>query len=453
MSGKGGKGKGTKLPAWAVNWLKAAKEGNTEALSRISKDEKWTVDETDGAGRTALHFAAHEGKLDAVKLLVEELKAGLNIEDGSGSTPLLLAVRQNHFPVVQFLVKSKATANIVTLNGVTPLHYAAENDNQEMMKFLLENGARLPDYLKLKSKDGDMMAIEDKALGSPLHWAAGSNSTTIMEMLLERDVPIDLRDRNGLTPLHMAASAGNSDAVRLLLAKGANHTLYLQGGATALHLAAEFGFSGVVEALLDAGAPILKDNGMDTPWMLAKAQKRDNILDLFRAKRNWSDEEDKDADFSDKSQSRVQELKDAGNKLFYQKKYRPAMAKYKLALELDRTNHVLYSNVSGCYFCLGEYESALQEAEKCIAFEKNWPKGYYRQAMAELRMGQFDECEKSLEAGFKIDENDKNLKEAKVKLAEARKAAEEKEKEQERKKEKEKHKSHKPWTSHFQILT
>ena len=48
-------------------------------------------------------------------------------------------------------------------------------------------------------------------------------------MLLDRQVPIDLRDRNGLTPLHMAASAGNSDAVALFLAKGANHALYLQG--------------------------------------------------------------------------------------------------------------------------------------------------------------------------------------------------------------------------------
>ena len=76
-----------------------------------------------------------------------------------------------------------------------------------------------------------------------------------------------------------------------------------------MHLASEFGYSGVVELLLDAGAQILKDNEMDTPWILAKRQKRDVILDLFRAKRDWSDEADKDADFADKSQTRIQTLK------------------------------------------------------------------------------------------------------------------------------------------------
>ena len=48
-------------------------------------------------------------------------------------------------------------------------------------------------------------------------------------MLLDREVPVDLRDRNGLTPLHMAASAGHSESVKVLLEKNANVNLYLQG--------------------------------------------------------------------------------------------------------------------------------------------------------------------------------------------------------------------------------
>ena len=77
-------------------------------------------------------------------------------------------------------------------------------------------------------------------------------------------------------------------------------------------------------------------------------------LFFFFFQREWSDEADKTADFADKSQTRIQELKvlnsffpffcfslpfssqDAGNRLFYEKRYRAAMTKYKLALELDK---------------------------------------------------------------------------------------------------------------------
>ncbi len=49
------------------------------------------------------------------------------------------------------------------------------------------------------------------------------------QMLLDKRVPIDLRDRNGLTSLHMAVSAGKEEAVAFLLANHANVNLYLQG--------------------------------------------------------------------------------------------------------------------------------------------------------------------------------------------------------------------------------
>ena len=45
--------------------------------------------------------------------------------------------------------------------------------------------------------------------------------------------------------------------------------------------------------------------------------------------------------------------------------------------------------------------------------------------MAELRLGQFAECEASLKSGFELDPENKNLKECETKLAEARKKAEE----------------------------
>ena len=141
------------------------------------------------------------------KLLIEEFGATVDAKDGSGATSLLLATRLNHVPMVKYLVEQKANTSITTLNGVTPLHYAADNGNEELIEYLLNHSASLPDYLKLKTKgeiflfppfssfcllflisllkkDGDMMSIQDNAVGSPLHWAASSNNIKIMQVHL-----------------------------------------------------------------------------------------------------------------------------------------------------------------------------------------------------------------------------------------------------------------------------
>mmetsp|Transcript_21944 Transcript_21944/g.30208 ORF Transcript_21944/g.30208 Transcript_21944/m.30208 type:complete len:426 (-) Transcript_21944:31-1308(-) len=415
----------TKIKNVVHEWLQAAQSASLATLKELrEKNPQLNVDESDGAGRTALHFAAVGPHLSVAKLLIEEFGATVDAKDGSGATSLLLATRLNHVPMVKYLVEQKANTSITTLNGVTPLHYAADNGNEELIEYLLNHSASLPDYLKLKTKDGDMMSIQDNAVGSPLHWAASSNNIKIMQMLLDREVPVDLRDRNGLTPLHMAASAGHSESVKVLLEKNANVNLYLQGGATALHLASDFGHVDIVSLLLDGGAKFFKDDEGDTPWKIA--QKNPSLVALYQEKRNWSDAEDQNTEFADKSQKRITELKDEGNRLFNRKQFQAALQKYEQALELDKSNHVLYSNISGCYQVLGEYEKALTEAEKCIAFEKKWPKGYYRQAIAEYYLKRYDECEETLKKGLEIAPTDSLLLKTKEKLeATRRKQSEE----------------------------
>jgi ankyrin repeat protein len=56
---------------------------------------------------------------------------------------------------------------------------------------------------------------------SPIHYAATGTQTQIVELLLDRGVPIDARSPNGTTPLMMAARYGAEATVNLLLARGA----------------------------------------------------------------------------------------------------------------------------------------------------------------------------------------------------------------------------------------
>jgi stress-induced-phosphoprotein 1 len=56
--------------------------------------------------------------------------------------------------------------------------------------------------------------------------------------------------------------------------------------------------------------------------------------------------------------------------------------KFSQAIELDPTNHVLYSNRSGSYASLKQFDKALEDANKVIEIKPDWPKGYTRKAAA-----------------------------------------------------------------------
>ncbi len=56
-----------------------------------------------------------------------------------------------------------------------------------------------------------------------------------------------------------------------------------------------------------------------------------------------------------------------------------AIRLYSEAIELDTTNHVLFSNRSACYVALeGKSAEAISDAERCIALCPSFVKGYYR---------------------------------------------------------------------------
>lgn len=98
----------------------------------------------------------------------------------------------------------------------------------------------------------------------------------------------------------------------------------------------------------------------------------------------------------------VNTLKNDGNKLFKEGRYKEACDKYTEALKKDPSNAVIYSNRSATHTKLKNYGLALSDALECIKLNPQWPKGFFRKALALEGLGKYKEVMQSTSKGFRL---------------------------------------------------
>ncbi len=90
----------------------------------------------------------------------------------------------------------------------TPLHFAASYGQREMVRYLLDKGAKATAL----NKDGQ----------TPLHLAVATGNMEIIEMLMAQGADLNGKDFQGNTPLHFATFRNDVNFIMTLVAKGAN---------------------------------------------------------------------------------------------------------------------------------------------------------------------------------------------------------------------------------------
>jgi len=87
-------------------------------------------------------------------------------------------------------------------SGRTPLHYASFNNQTEIVKYLVEQNAKL-----------DLKEYDNGA--TPLHYSVYNNNVSIAKILLSAGASISEKDNIGLTPIEMANMMGKTDIIDL----------------------------------------------------------------------------------------------------------------------------------------------------------------------------------------------------------------------------------------------
>ncbi|CBH17435.1 hypothetical protein, conserved [Trypanosoma brucei gambiense DAL972] len=368
-------------------FLRAARAKDVLKCSEMLKQKPSLIDSVEAGGFSALHFAAFNGDLDMLYMLLE-YKPTLSLKNYDGNTPLIMAAKVRQHEAIKVLVDAGADVNFRTPTGGTAAHFAASMGHVDTVRYLVGLGA-------------DVMHV-DCETGSLLHWAAHSGDVDCLgAMIYEFRVPIDIKDSNGGSPLFTALFMKKVEAVEFLLEHGADpHTVVEGDLSTPLHIAVEHSNTECVKLLLSYGAnPNSKNKSGDTPVAIAEREKKQSALKEL-LKLPVSEE---------KRKEEANRFKMQGNKVFEDGENVKAAKYYTLAIRMDNTNHVFFSNRAAAYFNQRHYSGAYWDSLRCITLAPQWAKGYFRKAATELAMKKRDEALRTCEEGLCLDPQNKDL--------------------------------------------
>ncbi|EAW11191.1 NACHT and Ankyrin domain protein [Aspergillus clavatus NRRL 1] len=226
---------------------------------------------------SALHILAFFGIAEKFKRLLVQGGQVDARDNFLQITPLHCAAYRGNDDMVEFLLENGADGNAITDNGSTALHLATEYGQRKAMKLLLTHHvntqiankqgatglqiavgtaadeATVPLLVKNKV---DVNVRNIRTGDTALHLAVEWKRPRIILFLVDKGATIDMTNEDGFTPLQLAAKLDNCEAIALLLQRGAQVEARSLSGVTALQIAAHEGHWIAFDLLLIGGADV-----------------------------------------------------------------------------------------------------------------------------------------------------------------------------------------------------
>ncbi|XP_014254643.1 ankyrin repeat domain-containing protein 49-like [Cimex lectularius] len=145
--------------------------------------------------------AAQDGKMETLVKLLSQDASLVHTKDKDGYTPLHRACYSNHVEIVRFLLNSGARHDAETIDQWQPLHSACRWNNLDCAEVLISYGA-------------DINATSNGGV-TPLHLAAShkDGKELIQMLLIQPDLIQNVKDTSGDTPLDIALRSGYNNSL------------------------------------------------------------------------------------------------------------------------------------------------------------------------------------------------------------------------------------------------
>jgi ankyrin repeat protein len=163
--------------------------------------------------------------------------ANINAQDNQGATALHYAARQDESDLVKWLYSRKAGVNECDHNGETPIFWAMRNVE------IYDKHVKLPATIQTLLDLGADDHIANLHGQTPLCLAAHAWCPQSVAVFIQRGGDVHHRDNDGRTPLHWFAASEETptskhslEVIEMLLAEGADVNARTSSGATPLSI-------------------------------------------------------------------------------------------------------------------------------------------------------------------------------------------------------------------------
>ncbi|KAH6876717.1 ankyrin repeat-containing domain protein [Thelonectria olida] len=204
------------------------------------------VGKSGGSSANPLRVAAETGHNEVVRTL---LKSGADADeyDELGVNVLFWAIISCSESTVKALVDAGVDSRTFISPGFNLLHWFSLYGDEADVDLLLEGD---------DAKRREQLAAEDFKGSTPLHWAASNMRENVLKVLLDAGSDPSTANNYGITPIHLASAKSGFDHIQLLLDHGADLEARDVMGFTIAHYAALNSSEDILGSFIESGLDV-----------------------------------------------------------------------------------------------------------------------------------------------------------------------------------------------------
>lgn len=184
---------------------------NVEAVKAKIAEGNSPVESNPNGFDAVVYAINSDAPIETIKFLLSYKENSPNKITHDSRTYIFWAANKGNLEVMKLLLDNGAKVNIVDSKGLSPLNFAASagQTNTLVYDLLIKNGADLKNEL---SHDG---------ANALLLSASGDTNMVLINYFISKGLKFSSADKNGNTVLNYALRSGNKNYIRTLLQKGA----------------------------------------------------------------------------------------------------------------------------------------------------------------------------------------------------------------------------------------